>query len=469
MSKISLFIFLISVILDIIQSQYITLKFRTNLNLSAINEENYMKSAVEQQIYVDLNIGESNQVIPMTLKTLKYPTFIVSSKSSEQDILIKYNETKSKSLKYIKNEEIQNLFIYDFSQGFYVSDSLAFNSSLNYNNFSYILATKMNGIVKNISGEIGLSMKKENKTNYIYPQNTNFLQQLFDNKLIGKKNFGIKYDSEYSGRFIIGGNLNELDSAYKGEEPIKIDIDNNVPNNNKDFWLLKLIIKQNQYAETSYGFLEYETGLIFGSNGYRNNFIKNYFQNKGCTENEITSSPYSFYQYTCKDENQFSDFPDLNLGFEGKYNFTLTKNDLFKKVGNSYFFLIVFQKTQRDINYWRLGQLFFKKYPMFLNQDEEGKNKQILYYTTNKEKKDEPSDDKSDGKTDDDEDKESDDNNKDGGSNVALIVSLSIIIPLIIIAAVIFVIYYLKNRKREPEKFLNDAPSSENESIPLYE
>ena len=371
MSKISLFILLISVILDIIQSQYITLKFRTNLNLSAINEENYMKSTVEQQIYVDLNIGESNQVIPMTLKTLKYPTFIVSSKSSEQDILIKYNETKSKSLKYIKNEEIQNLFIYDFSQGFYVSDSLAFNSSLNYNNFSYILATKMNGIVKNISGEIGLSMKKENKTNYIYPQNTNFLQQLFDNKLIGKKNFGIKYDSEYSGRFIIGGNLNELDSAYKGEEPIKIDIDNNVPNNNKDFWLLKLIIKQNQYAETSYGFLEYETGLIFGSNGYRNNFIKNYFQNKGCTENEITSSPYSFYQYTCKEENQFSDFPDLNLGFEGKYNFTLTKNDLFKKVGNSYFFLIVFQKTQRDINYWRLGQLFFKKYPMFLNQDEE--------------------------------------------------------------------------------------------------
>ena len=468
MSKISLFIFLISVILDIIQSQYITLKFRTNLNLSAINEENYMKSAVEQQIYVDLNIGESNQVIPMTLKTLKYPTFIVSSKSSEQDILIKYDETKSKSLKYIKKEEIQNLFIYDFSQGFYVSDSLAFNSSLNYNNFSYILATKMNGIVKNISGEIGLSMKKENKTNYIYPQNTNFLQQLFDNKLIGKKNFGIKYDSEYSGRFIIGGNLNELDSAYKGEEPIKIDIDNNVPNNNKDFWLLKLIIKQNQYAETSYGFLEYETGLIFGSNGYRNNFVKNYFQNKGCTENEITSSPYSFYQYTCKEENQFSDFPDLNLGFEGKYNFTLTKNDLFKKVGNSYFFLIVFQKTQRDINYWRLGQLFFKKYPMFLNQDEEGKNKQILYYTINKEEKDEPSDDKSDGKTDDDEGKESDDN-KDSGSNVALIVSLSIIIPLIIIAAVIFVIYYLKNRKREPEKFLNDAPSSQNESIPLYE
>ena len=165
MPKISFFILIISVIIGIIKSQYITLKFRTNLNLSTINEENYMKSAAEQQIYVNLDIGQSNQIIPMTLKTMKYPTFIVSSNSSEEDILIKYDETKSAFFKYLYNEELKNLFIYDFTQGYYVSDSLSFNSSLKYNNFSYILATKMNGIVKNISGEIGLSMKTENKTN----------------------------------------------------------------------------------------------------------------------------------------------------------------------------------------------------------------------------------------------------------------------------------------------------------------
>ena len=264
MSKISLFIVIISVIIGIIKSQSITLKFRTNLNLSTINEQNYMKSAVEQQIYVNLDIGQSNQVIPMTLKSMKYPTFIVSSKSPEQDILIKYNETKSEFFKYINNDELKNLFIYDFTQGYYVSDSLTLTSSLKYNNFTYILATKMNGIVKNISGEIGLSMKTENKTNYIYPQKTNFLQQLLDNKLINKKIFGIKYDSEYTGRFIIGATLKELDSSYKDEEPIKIEIDDNVPNNNKDFWLLKLKIQQKEYTETSYGFLQYETGLIFG-------------------------------------------------------------------------------------------------------------------------------------------------------------------------------------------------------------
>ena len=461
MPKISFFIVIISVIIGIIKSQYITLKFRTNLNLSTINEQNYMKSAVEQQIYVNLDIGQSNQVIPMTLKTMKYPTFIVSSKSPEQDILIKYNETKSEFFKYINNDELKNLFIYDFTQGYYVSDSLTLTSSLKYNNFTYILATKMNGIVKNISGEIGLSMKTENKTNYIYPQKTNFLQQLLDNKLINKKIFGIKYDSEYTGRFIIGATLKELDSSYKDEEPIKIEIDDNVPNNNKDFWLLKLKIQQKEYTETSYGFLQYETGLIFGSNGYRNNYIKNYFQSKGCSENLINSSPYSFYQYSCNNENQFSDFPDLNLGFEDQYNFTLTKNDLFKKIGNNYFFLVVFQSTQMDVNYWRLGQLFFKKYPMFLYQNEEGKNKQILYYTINKKNSDYPDDGGSDVNPDDKK------NPEDNGSNLGLVISLSIIIPLIVIAVVIFVFYYLRKRRKTTEKLLSDSPSSQNDSFPI--
>ena len=461
MSKISLFIVIISVIIGIIKSQSITLKFRTNLNLSTINEQNYMKSAVEQQIYVNLDIGQSNQVIPMTLKSMKYPTFIVSSKSPEQDILIKYNETKSEFFKYINNDELKNLFIYDFTQGYYVSDSLTLTSSLKYNNFTYILATKMNGIVKNISGEIGLSMKTENKTNYIYPQKTNFLQQLLDNKLIKNKIFGIKYDSDYTGRFIIGATLKELDSSYKDEKPIKIEIDDNVPNNNKDFWLLKLKIQQKEYTETSYGFLQYETGLIFGSNGYRNNFIKNYFQSKGCSENLINSSPYSFYQYSCNNESQFSDFPDINLGFEGQYNFTLTKNDLFKKIGNNYFFLVVFQSTGMDVNYWRLGQLFFKKYPMFLYQNEEGKNKQILYYTINKKNSDYPDDGDSDVNPDDKK------NPEDNGSSLGLVISLSIIIPLIVIAVVIFVFYYLRKRRKTTEKLLSDSPSSQNDSFPI--
>ena len=471
MSKILLTILFFSLIIGETFCQYLTLNFKTNINLSSINEQNYMKSSMEQQIYVDLNIGKSNQIIPMTLKTMKYPTFVVSSRSSEEDIQIKYDETKSEYFKYLTEGEINNLFIYDFTKGYYVSDSLDFNSSLNYNNFRFILASKMNGLAKNISGEIGFSKKIENKNNYLYPQKTNFLQQLIENRFIDRKSFGIKYDSEYEGRLIIGTTLDAIDSSYKKEEQNIIELDNDVPNNNKDNWLLKFRInfkknEEEEHNETSYGFLQYEIGLIYGSNSYRNNFIVKYFQNKGCTENVVNSSPYSFYQYTCINENQYSDFPNLtfSLSSDNKYNFTFNKDDLFKKVGNKYFFLVVFQVTNMDINYWRLGQLFFRKYPMFLFEGE-GKKGQIIYFSNNK-KKEGGDDDES--KTDENTDNNTDDGDnsgskgkgnegeKDDGGNVGLVVALSIIIPLIVIAIVIFIIYHYKRRKKTTEELMTD-------------
>ena len=474
-----------------------------------------MSSTIEQQIYVDLKIGESKQTIPMTLKSMKYPTFIVSSNSTEEDILIKYDESKSKnSLKYLYENEIKNLFIYDFTQGYYVSDTLGFSSSNTYNNFSYILATKMNGIVKNISGEIGFSKNLENKANYIYPQKTNFIEQLYNNQLISKKIFGIKYDKEYEGRLILGATLDEIDSSYKPEEQIKNEIDNDVPNNNKNDWLIKFNVnfKKNQdeeFNEKSYGFLQFEFGLIIGSNNYYQNFILNYFETKQCTKNTIKSSSHSFYQYTCNNENQFNDFPDLNLSGENKYNFTFTKNDLFKKVGNKYFFLIVFQISQININYWRLGQLFFRKYPTFLSNN--GNNSTFLYYLINKEDGDKTDEtdssdttdgsdetdssdttdgsdgtdesdktDGSDGSDGSDEGKRTDEsdgsdggkgtdghsgtdgnNNDSNGKNTALIVSLSIVIPVIVIAVVIIIIIFVRKRNKKVEELLNDKNETE--------
>ena len=184
--------------------------------------------------------------------------------------------------------------------------------------------------------------------------------------------------------------------------------------------------------------MQYETGLIFGSDNYRKNFLINYFQNKQCKESVINSSPYSFYQYTCDNKNQFEDFPDLNLSLDEKHNFILTKNDLFKKVGNKYFFLVVFQVTQMNVNFWRLGQLFFKKYPIFLSYDDEN-NSTIIYYTTNKEK-------------------------IDGGSSSGLTIALAILIPLIVIGLVLFGIYHYRKRNKKADELLSDNPGTNNEN-----
>ena len=91
MSKISVITLLLSVIIGNIYCEHIVLKFKTNLDLDSINENNYIKSAVEQQIYVEAKIGESKQVIPMTLKTWQYPTYIISE--GKFTVIISYSSS----------------------------------------------------------------------------------------------------------------------------------------------------------------------------------------------------------------------------------------------------------------------------------------------------------------------------------------------------------------------------------------
>ena len=66
MSKALITFIFISLIIESVFSKHIVLNFRTNIDLNSLTEENYISSTIEQQIYVDLKIGESKQTIPMT-------------------------------------------------------------------------------------------------------------------------------------------------------------------------------------------------------------------------------------------------------------------------------------------------------------------------------------------------------------------------------------------------------------------
>ena len=98
-----LILIILALFISNISCNYIQAQFKTNVDLNSINEDNFMKTAMESKIYINFKIGESNQEIPMTLKTMKYPTFIVSSNITDEDIKIKYDETKSpNSFKYLR-------------------------------------------------------------------------------------------------------------------------------------------------------------------------------------------------------------------------------------------------------------------------------------------------------------------------------------------------------------------------------
>lgn len=420
--------------------QYIILYFRTNINLTNLNDENYMNSTLDQKLYVNFNLGDSHQIIPMTIKSQQLPTYIVSSSSTDNNIDIKYNESKShNSFHKIIEYPLEKLFRYDFTSGYLVNDTLTFNSSLIFKNFTYMLATATNVIAKNISGEIGLSIKKQDDYQYLLPDKIQFIDLLKDNNLIKNKIFGIVYDTEYEGRLFLGTYLHKVDNLYSEDELITSNIEE-IKDKNRDSWHLnfnfKLIQGKNKeeiyIEENTYGLVMYEIGLIVGSQTFRENFVVPYFTKNGCNETWISSKPFGFYQYSCDTKEQFKDFPDIVFVGPGKHIFNFTKDELFKKIGEKYIFQIVFEIIDLEINYWRLGQTFFRKYNTFISWNE--KQSSFSYYPVKKTK----------------------DNKIKITSQIILIIILSIILLSLIGVIIYFYFFCEKKKRKKRAQELND-------------
>ena len=442
-------VFLFILFFEFSYNQYIVFNFKTNIDLNNINEDNYMKKTMEQKLYVDFNIGDSHQIIPMTLKTDQYPSFIVSSRVPEDDIKIRYNEKlSSTSFQYVSNYLSKNLYALDFTEGYLANDLVTFNSSFVFKNFTFMLATESKITSKNISGEIGLL--KDFDCSYPYGDSwkTNFIEQLKNNKLIKDKTFGIAFDSEYEGRLIFGNYLHEIDNTYSEKDISSEHALDRFIDNNKERWGIsynvKCINQSNKEAiyieEKTYGLILYEIGLIYGSHTFQNNFANYYFELKKCKKSKVSSKPYSFYQYSCESPEQFSDFPDLSFINPGKYEFILPKDDLFKKIGNKYIFQVVFQITHKNIQFWRLGQEFLRKYFLFFKKGE--KQSTFSYYIKKEHMKI--------------------DSNLSG--QIIAIIILSIILALLIILIIIYFYFFYEKKRKKRVQELDDE--SEYEYIP---
>ena len=171
---------------------------------------------------------------------------------------------------------------------------------------------------------------------------------------------------------------------------------------------------------------------MIGSTTFRNNFARDYFNNKKCKNTTVQGS-FSFTEYYCTDESQFADFPVISFKYPGRYNFEFSKDELFIKKGNKYIFQIVFEMfTTEGVNYWKIGQPFFRKYATFLIEEE--KTQKIAYYLTQKMEK------------------------KAAISTQAIvIIVLCIVLGLLITAIVIyFKFFYVKIRKKRVQELSDE-------------
>ena len=426
-----------------IVNTYLVFNFRTNINLAEVNDENYMTKKYEQQIYTDIKVGTPPQTIPMTIKTWQYPTFISSIEMIEK-ITVKFDYKKSQTFT-IKDDMLKkNMIGYDFNQGYYSQDIFEIDSSKK-ENFNFMLATSGGISFKNISGEIGLSKVNPSQVDAFNPQKTRFIQQLLDNNLIDKKIFGFLYDTEYEGRLIFGAYLYEVEKNYKEIDINEFDMDTNVQHDYYNRWLIKFDVncigvedKTVIYEESTFGVLVIEYGLIIGSTEFYNKFADEYFLKNNCYKTELYSEQ-NLYIYYCTDESQFQDFPDISFKYPGKYNFNFTKNELFIKRGDKYIFQIAFKIFAPDYaeNFWYIGQPFFRKYSIFLKEEDKGFK--MSYYLTQKFSKEQ-------------------DEEKPSNKQIIVIIILSLVVGLLVTAIIVyFVFFFPKRRKKRVQELQDEA------------
>ena len=126
--------------------------------------------------------------------------------------------------------------------------------------------------------------------------------------------------------------------------------------------------------KTRKGNIILNSGLIIGTNEYMqfifNHFFNEYIKNDICVLSSYDSDFNNYFIFYCHDNQNLTleKFPTLNFRIKSEnITFQFNYKDLFKKIQNKYFFLIIFEKF--ITGFWRFGKPFFLKYTFVYNGD----------------------------------------------------------------------------------------------------
>ena len=339
--------------------------------------------------YIDKdNLYPNNRTMPINISHIGY-------KKNKSKSFIQNNETKL-SLYYRNNNYSmgkENLILADFRNVLTTKGDKYPHSHLHLVKFGFIYEEiDINNKIQNyeVCGSIGLA-------SYYEKNNNKFIEQLKSSNITKNYYWSFNYTSFVKGYMIFGilpheynsnrYNINNLIETYtiidEGEMKWAMDLNEIYFYSNKNN---KKISIDSRIAE---GIFEFNLQLIVGSYSYRKLIIKYYFQElfdkNICAEEEYNLEiKYSIIR--CKSQNfekKLKDFPILNLYNRGLQNvFELSYEDLFIKVGDYIYFLIIFRKDKlnQSNQTWKLGIPFLKRHQIIFNTD----TKTIGYYVENK-------------------------------------------------------------------------------------
>ena len=295
-----------------------------------------------------------------------------------QNLKVNLNLNESKFL--ISNEifNISNSFTNDLinENNFYEKINLIIN--LNPNDFNNYIYTEKECFVNynfyfNNNKENVFGLKLSNNS-LLY--NENLIYFLKRQNYLKENIFYFDFEKNL---FIIGIQPNEFNKEkYNNINYFSI---NTLDYDKTSIKFNKIIIGNNEYNLNNNSIIYFNVNYygIKGTKEYydyiNKKFFNKYFNNNLCTK-EFDN--FDNILIICNKKINIKNFPDLSfISNHINNSLILTKNELFYKKNNKYYFLISFDKYQNDN--WSLGLIFMKKYqPVF-----EEEKKTIKFYVNN--------------------------------------------------------------------------------------
>ena len=341
---------------------------------SSIKPIEVIKKISKSEIYTSLEVGSEKIKIKLILSH-KINGLIIAGKKIKHH---KYDETLSKSYICLNNEIKQfytsfpdELFLLSKENFYILNDS---NEIQNIENINFLLEIKASS--ENIyEGILGIQFPYLNGGN-----DYSFIKELKTKKIINSYNWFLTFENQEKGKMYIGALPHNINNALN-EKDFKM-----IPGTQNGYWSLdfsEIFYGNDTKLRKSYqAYIHFDFKLFLGPNELMDilekNFFKNYM-NKNICFKEVYGYERNIFYY-CKNVKEFEPGKLKEINFKNiplETNFIFDYNDLFFYKDDWIYFLIIFREI--DINSFRIGEIFLKKYNLVFNHD----SKTIGFYSKN--------------------------------------------------------------------------------------